>query len=438
MCRVGTNLLITDDEDFMRKMNSVRSEYTRSDWYKALKMDGNFDNVISETDHTGHMNLRNKFANGYAGTGNPDFEAGVDRVLWDVINLINSKYLSHGADLKPFDHSAVMQYFTLDVVMSLSLGKPFGFVSQDKDIFDYVQTMWENFPVMNFMLAYPPVVKFLSLPAVQKMTVPSVKDRTGLGKIKAVAFDIVRERMQEKQAIKETRKDMMDSFIKNGLNEQQIADNVLVQLLAGSDTTTTILRMSFVYYLSNGEVYQRLRAECDEAAKEIPDSEIISYQRAGQITYLDACIKEALRHSPAATGFLPRVVPKGGDYYNGKYLPPGTVIGSALWNMSRRNKVYGEDYEVFRPERWLDSTPEQLAKMEKTQELLFSSGRHRCLGERLAKIELYKMTFELIRRFNMTSLNPMKPIDKSVNYGLWMQRGMWLRVESRDEVKEKV
>lgn len=432
MCRIGTNTLLTDDEDFIRKMNAVRSEYSKSEWYNALKMDGNHHNILSETDHAGHIDLRNKLVNGYAGTNNPNFESDVDVVLWDVINLINDKYISQGPDLKPLDFSAVMQYFTLDVVTSLSLGKAFGYVRQDKDIYNYIQTMWENFPVMNFMLAYPPVVRFLNLPAIQKNLVPSVKDRTGLGKIKGVAFDTVKQRFAEKQSGKEGKIDMMDSFIKNGLSESQIADNTLAQLLAGSDTTVAVLRATFVHIVSNPHVYHHLQAECDEVARTIPMDEIIPYQRATSMPYLDACVKESLRYHPAATGLLPRVVPKGGDYYNGKYLPPGTVIGLAQWNMTRKNKVYGEDCEVFRPERWLEASPEKLARMEKSHELLFMTGRHRCLGERIARTELYKMTFEVLRRFELASMNPLRPIDQSVNYGIWMQRGMWMRVERRD------
>ena len=76
--------------------------------------------------------------------------------------------------------------------------------------------------------------------------------------------------------------------------------------------------------------------------------------------------------------------------------------------------------------------------MERSQELLFMTGRHRCLGERIAKMELYKMTFEMRRRFNVASMNPLKPIDESINYGIWMQRGMWLRIQERDEIEARM
>lgn len=426
-------MLVTDDEEFIRKTNHVRSPYTKSDWYRALKMDGHYENILSMTDNAEHLALRNKLVAGYSGTGNPNFEADIDTVVMDVVELIDAKYISSGDHVRPFDHGAVMQYLTLDVVTSLALGEPFGYVKQDEDVYEYIETMWINFPILHLLMSYPPFMRFLNLPAIQKMMVPSMKDRTGLGKVKRIAFDIVAKRFAEKQSgEKGGRQDMMDTFIKQGLSESEIADNVLCQLLAGSDTTVSTLRASFVQIMSNPRVYARLQAECDEVAKEIPFDQVIPYQRAIRMPYLDACIKESLRYHPAATGVLPRVVPKGGDWYEGKFLPEGTIIGIARWNMSRKNTVYGIDCHVFRPERWLESSPEQVAKMEKSSELLFNVGKHRCLGERIALFELYKMTFEMMRRFDLANLDPLKPIQENINYGIWMQKGMWLRVEKRN------
>lgn len=208
---------------------------------------------------------------------------------------------------------------------------------------------------------------------------------------------------------------------------------MLVALLAGSETTATILKALITQIISNTRVYRKLQDACDEVLEEVPLTQIISHSRAQQIPYLDACVKEALRYHPAGIGPLPRVVPKDGDWYNGKFIPGGTVIAHARWNMSHKNKkVYGKDCEVFRPERWLEASKQQLTQMDRTSELIFMTGKHRCLGEKTARIEIYKVTFELIRRYDISSLTPSQPMSESYNYGLWMQRGMLLRVEERD------
>lgn len=437
MTRIGPNMLLTDDNEFVRKMNNVRSSYSKAPWYKAFKLDGNHDNILSQLDRDKGLELRNKVASGYAGVNNPTFETDIDSVIRKVLQQLDAKYISQGADVKPLDYSDMMMYMTLDVTTLLAMGKEMGFVEADQDLYEYVSTMWSNFPVVNFLTSYPPLVSFLSLPFIQRHTAPSVKESTGLGKIKAFAFEQVRERLALKKSGKETKQDMMESFIKNGLNESQLADNMLVALLAGSETTATILKAILTLVISNSRICRKLQAACDEISGEVPLTQIISYSRAQQIPYLDACVKEGLRYHPAGTGPLPRVVPEEGDWYDGRFLPGGTVIAHARWNMARKNKVYGKDFDVFRPERWLEADAEQLTLMERSNEALFMTGKHRCLGERAAKMELYKVTFELMRRYDISSLTPSQPMRESYNYGLWMQRGMLVRVEERDVTSVK-
>jgi cytochrome P450 len=237
-----------------------------------------------------------------------------------------------------------------------------------------------------------------------------------MGKIKAVTRDIIAGRFGPKQ---ETKSDITQSFVRHGLTEGEIMDESLLQILAGSDTSATILRSGFIQIISNPRIYKRLQAECDSA--NVPLADIISDNRSLELPYLNACIKESLRFHPAATGLMPRVVPPEGDTFNGMYLPGGTEIGFCAWNVYRKNPVYGADADFFRPERWLEADAEQLAKMEKSFELIFGYGRNRCMGEKIANIELRKIFFELVRRYDISFLDPTKPLESDRNYGLWIQ-----------------
>lgn len=213
MTRIGSDMLVTDDDEFVRKMNSVRTQYSKAPWYGAFKLDGNHDNILSETNNEKHLELRNKLASGYMGNNNPTFESDIDGFIQSVIEQINTKYISD-QKLRPLDFSNIMMYMTVDVVSLLAMGKAIGFVPADKEIFEYVGTMWKNFPVLNFLSSYPPLVSFLSLPVVQRNTAPSVKESTGLGKIKAVAFENVRQRIEMKNAQRDTQQDMMESLLR--------------------------------------------------------------------------------------------------------------------------------------------------------------------------------------------------------------------------------
>ena len=46
-------------------------------------------------------------------------------------------------------------------------------------------------------------------------------------------------------------------------------------------------------------------------------------------------------------------------------LPADTVVGVNAWVLHNNKAIFGEDVDVFRPERWIDSGVEQLREMRK-------------------------------------------------------------------------
>jgi cytochrome P450 len=107
-----------------------------------------------------------------------------------------------------------------------------------------------------------------------------------------------------------------------------------------------------------------------------------------------AVIYEGLRiHAPFA-GTVPKEVPPGGDTINGMFIPEGTNIAANIWGLLRRQDVYGQDVELFRPERFLvDIDTRQM--MERNTELAFGYGRWACAGKPVAFMELNKVFVEV-------------------------------------------
>lgn len=62
-------------------------------------------------------------------------------------------------------------------------------------------------------------------------------------------------------------------------------------------------------------------------------------------------------------------------------------------------ETYGPDADVFRPERWLEAKGEKLKRMTTINDLVFASGRFRCLGYPLALMELNKIFVQVLCRF---------------------------------------
>jgi hypothetical protein len=62
---------------------------------------------------------------------------------------------------------------------------------------------------------------------------------------------------------------------------------------------------------------------------------------------------------------LERVVPRDGAVICDVHIPAGTIVGINAWVLHRDESIFGSDAEDFRPERWIDSSPEQLNAMRR-------------------------------------------------------------------------
>lgn len=103
----------------------------------------------------------------------------------ETVHLIQRKYLSHGSQFRPMDFAAIAQQITLDVITYLALGRPFGYIAEDTDKYEYIKSIEDNFPLMNVFATLPVLSDIMRIPTVQNTFIPSAKDNTGLGKAKA-------------------------------------------------------------------------------------------------------------------------------------------------------------------------------------------------------------------------------------------------------------
>lgn len=97
------------------------------------------------------------------------------------------------------------------------------------------------------------------------------------------------------------------------------------------------------------------------------------------------------------SGLLMKEVPPGGDEINGVFLPEGTRIAHNTLALQRSAKIFGEDVEVFRPERWLEASQEKHREMTQVVDMVFGHGRWMCAGKPVALMELNKV-FVQVRR----------------------------------------
>ncbi|KXH42947.1 cytochrome P450 [Colletotrichum simmondsii] len=398
IARIAPGILVTSSPEVWAHVNR-HPGYKRSDWYyHACRIEYQRDNVFSQTDNEKHEKRRKQMAPGYSGRENLDLEPTIDQRLEELLGLIRSKYLSTDGKVTPMDLAKKIQYFTLDVISSVGLGKAFGMLRTDSDVDDYLKSTEEGLSAISVACAIG-ISWMAQSPIIGKFIAPSPTDKNGFGKMIAACFRYVDERTEKPT---DERSDMLASFIRHGLNGDELKTEALEQIIAGSDTTAAAIRGTLLQVMTNPRVYAKLQHEIDEAvragnAPKLGEG-IISLGQAKKLPYLQAVIRESLRIRPPVLNIFSRDVPPGGDAIDVKgetyLLPGGVCVGYSGSAMHRSQATYGIDSKAFRPERWFETDSDKLASMIQTNDLIFGHGKFMCLGRPVAQMELSKTIFE--------------------------------------------
>ncbi|KAL2864022.1 cytochrome P450 [Aspergillus lucknowensis] len=437
IARVAPGVLITSSPEVWMHVNN-KPGYKRSDWYyNATRIEYRRDNVFSQTDNAKHERRRKQMAPGYSGRENKNLESSVDERLHDFLTLIRAKYLSTPQQIVPMDLAKKVQYFTLDVISTVGLGKGFGMLQADHDVDHYLQSSEEGLAIGNTALALG-FSWLAQAPIIGRFIAPSPGDSNGFGKMIAACFRLVDARAADPDAA-HTHADMLASFMRHGLAGDELRSEALEQIIAGSDTTAGAIRGTLLHLMTNPRVYAKLQREIDDAVRSGHAERgggLVTAAQAKQLPYLQAVIRESLRVWPSVTNIFPRDVPPGGDsvVVDGEsvFLPGGVCIGYSAYAMHHSEKIYGSDAKAFRPERWIEeSDPEKLAAMIRTNDLVFGHGKFQCLGKPVAQIEIGKTVFELLRNFDLALLRPTRPWDARNYLGLFAISDMWVQVMER-------
>jgi cytochrome P450 len=177
---------------------------------------------------------------------------------------------------------------------------------------------------------------------------------------------------------------------------------------AGADTTSIAMRSCLLYLGQNPIVLRKLHDEVDAFYQSQGSSgDSITYHQASGLPYLGAVIKEATRLFPSINFMLPRHAPPGFEV-QGYKIPPSVQVGISPIAQNRDRAIWGEDADVFRPERWLESE-EQARFLESSNMLFGGNGPRACVGKNIALVELHKFLAQFVRQFDFKIVNPEKP-----------------------------
>ncbi|KAG9245337.1 cytochrome P450 [Calycina marina] len=186
----------------------------------------------------------------------------------------------------------------------------------------------------------------------------------------------------------------LEHLAQAGHGEKKIQDELMNILLAGRDTTATLLSHMWYVLARRPDVFNKLRAEVRKYRNQVLTPELIN-----EMKYLRWCLNETLRLWPVVPvntrgAVIDTTLPLGGgeDGKSPVFVPKGTLVVYPVYVMHRRKDIFGEDADEFKPERWKTLRPGWAY-------LPFNGGPRICIGQQFALIEASYTTIKLLQEF---------------------------------------
>ncbi|KAH4036417.1 hypothetical protein HBI09_072710 [Parastagonospora nodorum] len=432
--RIGPNHVSVSDAASITDIYGIASKFYKSDCYTLFDVptkSGLTPTVFSVRDNTYHRQLKRPVANAYSMTSLVELEPMTD-VCIKILEKKFERFQGQGIDLGEWLH-----WYAFDVITSITFSNCMGFMESEQDISGIIRAIEGRLFYNSIVGQVPALHKFLlGNRFVSRIAnlLPSVR------RLNTTHFivDFARTQLSRYQTVGSSSDDLKDMLARfkrsnkdggQAMTSDELLSHATGNILAGSDTTAISLRATFYHLLKIPRTYIKLLAEIDAAHTRGDLSDPITFAEANQLSYLQLCIKEAMRMHPSCGQLLERVVPAGGMSIASVFLPEGTVVGINPWVVAQDKDVYGDDVGVFRPERWSEASPAQLRLMERNF-LAFGSGGRTCLGKSISMLEMTKLVPQILRRFRVELVAPEKKWELE---GFWFvkQSGLLCRITER-------
>ncbi|KAK7959210.1 cytochrome P450 [Apiospora aurea] len=410
MVLLGPNILDLDVPKLIKVLYSTKAQWKKTEFYHGSSsiVDGEIVyNIFSQTDPEIHARWRKPISKHYSTNGVLPLERHIDNVLSKFSMALESRYIKTGKGAG-CSLDQWLRFFAWDVVGTVTFSQPIGFLEKGCDfngVLDAAKKSTDYFaavgqiPVLDYWLDKNPV---------HRIGPPSF----------GAAVNIALQHLVDHKFIEVKKSDP------EIVDDSMIISYLMINLLAGADTTAITLCSAFYYGPRDLAVWSRLQKELDGIVKD--KATPVSWRDARSSPYLEAVMREAIRMLPGVAMNFERYVPEGGlvvppatnakasrgQDQNQGFVPAGTIVGLNPYVVARNPSVYGDETNTFRPERWLkgEEEPEAAYQMRlaamNAADLSFGAGARVCIGKNLALLQAYKAVATLAARYDIELADP--------------------------------
>ncbi|XP_016076220.1 PREDICTED: cytochrome P450 2C18 isoform X1 [Miniopterus natalensis] len=306
----------------------------------------------------------------------------------------------------PCDPTVILGCAPCNVICSIIFHNRFDY--KDKIFLDILETFHEDMEILNS----PWIQAYNVFPALLDYFPGSHKK---LLKNTASIKNYIMEKVREHQASLDINnpRDFIDYFLIKMQQEkhdshweftfENLTTTVSDLFGAGTETTSTTLRYALLLLLKYPEVSAKVQ---EEIKRVVGRERSPCMQDRKHMPYTDAMVHEVQRYINLIPTNLPHAVTHDVKFRN-YLIPKGTSVITSLTSVLHDGKEFPNP-ETFDPGHFLDET----GNFKKSDYFMaFSAGKRMCVGEGLARMELFLFLTTILQKFTLKPVLDPKDID---------------------------
>jgi cytochrome P450 len=309
--------------------------------------------------------------------------------LVKVTNRFAHRWQRAAAAGEAIDLQGDLMRYTVDVTAGLAFGADINTIESDTDVIQ--QHLDKVLPALFKRIMTPlPYWRWLKDRKVEKHL-------NALQSAVAQFIAQARARMEANPGLRSQPTNLIESMIAardtagSGVDDNDVAGNVLTMLLAGEDTTANTLAW-MIYLLS------RHPEAVGRARDEVMAKDLGKYEGVSALPYLDACINETMRLKPVAPILM---LEPTRDTKLGELEVPAGILIMCLMRAGATDERRFPHAQAFDPNRWLSGVS---ATSSKRAAMPFGAGPRLCPGRYLAILEMKMVMAMLLSQFEIQSV----------------------------------
>ncbi|XP_072047418.1 cytochrome P450 2J3-like [Amphiura filiformis] len=309
---------------------------------------------------------------------------------------------------EPFDPTHLLSNAVSNVICSVVFGKRFEYEDPEfKHLLHSIEESAKNISFQILLIMCPRLVAYLtSIPIFPKGPMPIILS------VRRTLKDIVDKHRDTFDS--EDMRDYIDVYLKEMQIKKDQGTNTYLSdiellavvndfFIAGTETTSTTLRWALLYMLKYPDVQRRVHEEIDSV---VGRDRLPKLFDKPDLPYTVSVIHEIQRFASILFLGGPRYANDDIDFH-GFTIPKDCYVQPSLYSVTRDSSVW-QDPDDFKPERFLDENGQV---MKIPENMVFGAGKRACLGEHLARMELFIFYTHLMHRYRFEKPPGMESVN---------------------------